>query len=94
MRKNFSKIFAALGGVIRLAENEGSLMCLAIPMKIKKLLGEFAEVESGRLIRTINIQMVADIKVGDYVLVHAGFAIQKVDPESAKETLRMVDEIR
>ncbi len=69
-------------------------MCLAIPMKIKKLLGEFAEVESGRLIRTINIQMIADIKVGDYVLVHAGFAIQKVDPESAKETLRMVEEIK
>ena len=69
-------------------------MCLAIPMKIKKLNGEFAEVESGRLIRTINIQMIADIKVGDYVLVHAGFAIQKLDPESAKETLRMVDEIK
>ena len=69
-------------------------MCLAIPMKIKKLLGEFAEVESGRLIRTINIQMIVDLKVGEYVLVHAGFAIQKVDPESAKETLRMVDEIR
>ena len=68
-------------------------MCLAIPMKIKKLLGEFAEVESGRLIRTINIQMIADLKVGEYVLVHAGFAIQKVDPESAKETLRIVDEI-
>ena len=62
-------------------------------MKIKKLLGEFAEVESGRLIRTINIQMIADLKVGEYVLVHAGFAIQKVDPESAKETLRMVEEI-
>lgn len=69
-------------------------MCLAIPMKIKKLLGEFAEVESGRLIRTINIQMLPHIKVGDYVLVHAGFAIQIVDPESARETLRIVDEIR
>ena len=69
-------------------------MCLAIPMKIKKLLGEFAEVESGRLIRTINIQMLLHLKVGDYVLVHAGFAIQIVDPESAKETLRMVEEIK
>jgi hydrogenase expression/formation protein HypC len=69
-------------------------MCLAIPMKIKKLKGEFAEVESGRLIRTINIQMLSGIKVGEYVLVHAGFAIQKVDAKKAKETLRLVDEIR
>ncbi len=69
-------------------------MCLAIPMKIKKLKGEFAEVESGRLIRTINIQMLPHLKLGEYVLVHAGFAIQRIDPESAKETLRMVDEIR
>ncbi|MCX5704892.1 MAG: HypC/HybG/HupF family hydrogenase formation chaperone [Candidatus Omnitrophica bacterium] len=69
-------------------------MCLAIPMKIKRLKGEFAEVESGRLTRTINIQMIADIKVGEYVLVHAGFAIQRVDPESAKETLRMVEEMK
>lgn len=68
-------------------------MCLAIPMKIRKLKGEFAEVESGRLIRTINVQMLPHLKPGDYVLVHAGFAIQIVDPESAKETLRMVDEI-
>jgi hydrogenase expression/formation protein HypC len=63
-------------------------------MKIKKLKGEFAEVESGRLIRTINIQMLPHLKVGEYVLVHAGFAIQRIDPESAKETLRMVEEIK
>ena len=68
-------------------------MCLGIPMKVKKIKGDFAEVESGRLIRTINIQMLSNIKVGDYVIVHAGFAIQKVDPEKAKETLRLIDEI-
>ena len=68
-------------------------MCLGIPMKVKKIKGDFAEVESGRLIRTINIQMLSDIKVGDYVIVHAGFAIQKLDPEKAKETLRLIDEI-
>ena len=69
-------------------------MCLAIPMKIKKIKAEFAEVESGRLIRTVNIQMLPGIKAGDYVLVHAGFAIQKVDAEKAKQTLRLLDEIR
>ena len=65
-------------------------MCLAIPMKIKKINGEFAQVESGRLIRTINIQMMSNIKLGDYVIVHAGFAIEKLDPARAKETLEMI----
>ena len=69
-------------------------MCLGIPMRVKKISGDFAEVESGRLIRTINIQMLSDVKVGEYVIVHAGFAIQKVDPRKAKETLRLIDEIR
>jgi hydrogenase expression/formation protein HypC len=68
-------------------------MCLGIPMRIKHIEGEFAKVEAGQLIRRINIQMLADVKVGDYVIVHAGFAIQKVDPKRAKETLRMIDEI-
>lgn len=65
-------------------------MCLGIPMRIKNIKGDFAQVESGRLIRTINIQMLRNIKVGDFVIVHAGFAIEKVDPRKAKETLEML----
>jgi hydrogenase expression/formation protein HypC len=68
-------------------------MCLAIPMKVKKIKEDFAQVESGRLTRNINIQMLPSIKLGDYVLVHAGFAIEKVDPDKAKETLRLISEI-
>ena len=68
-------------------------MCLAIPMKIKRIDGEFAQVEAGRLMRTVNVQMLPRIKAGDYVIVHAGFAIQKVDPKKAKETLRLINEI-
>jgi len=68
-------------------------MCLGIPMKVKKIKGDFAEVESGRLIRTINIQMLPKIKLNDYVIVHAGFAIQRIEPEKARETLRLIDEI-
>ncbi len=68
-------------------------MCLGIPMKIKSISGEFAEVEAGGLRRTINIQMLPQGKIGDYVIVHAGFAIQKIDSQKAKETLRLVDEI-
>ena len=62
-------------------------------MKIIKIKGEFAEVESGRLVRTINIQMLPHIQPGDYVIVHAGFAIEKVDPRRARQTLRLIDEI-
>ena len=69
-------------------------MCLGIPMKVRKMNGDFAEVESGRLLRNINIQMLPGLKIGDYVLVHAGFAIQKVDPARARETLRIANEIR
>ncbi|MDD4980504.1 MAG: HypC/HybG/HupF family hydrogenase formation chaperone [Candidatus Omnitrophica bacterium] len=69
-------------------------MCLAIPMRIKSISGEFAEVEAGGLIRRANIQMLPRAKAGDYIIVHAGFAIEKLDPGKAKETLRLVDEIR
>ena len=68
-------------------------MCLGIPMKVKKIYGEFAEVDSGRFIRTVNIQMLWGLKVGDYVLVHACFAIQKIDKKEAEETLKLVDEL-
>ena len=69
-------------------------MCLGIPMKIKSITGDFAEVESGRLIRKVNIKMLLKVKAGDYVIVHAGFAIEKIDPDKAKETLKLIDEIR
>ncbi len=62
-------------------------------MKIKKIEGEFAQVETGRLTRTVNIQMLPHAKIGDYVIVHAGFAIQRVDPKRARETLKLIDEI-
>ena len=67
-------------------------MCLGIPMRVKKINKEFAEVESGRLTRNINIQMLTHVKVGDYVIVHAGFAIEIVNPKRAKETLKLIDD--
>ena len=69
-------------------------MCLGIPMKVKKIEGDFAHVESGRLIRTINIQMMPQVKVGDYVIVHAGFAIERLDEKRAKETLDIFKEMK
>lgn len=68
-------------------------MCLAVPMKIRKIEEDFAVVESGRILRRVNIQMLTQVRIGDYILVHAGFAIEKIDPHKAKQTLKIIDEI-
>ncbi len=66
-------------------------MCLAMPAKVLSVNGDEAEVDFGGAVRKTNISMV-DAKVGEYVIIHAGFAIQKVDEEEARETLKLWDE--
>jgi len=68
-------------------------MCLAIPMQVIKKQGRFAQVRTGGLVRQINIQMLSQVTIGDYVIVHAGFAIEKIDSQAAKETLRLIEEL-
>ncbi len=63
-------------------------------MKVKKIEGDFAQVQSGSLMRRACVRMLPGLKPGDYVLVHAGFAIERIDPQKARETLEMIDEIR
>ena len=63
-------------------------------MKVKKTEGSFALVEAAGLTRRINIEMLPNVKLGDYVIVHAGFAIQKIDSRAARQTLRIFHEIR
>ena len=64
-------------------------MCLAIPAKIMSLQGEKADVDFGQgVLREVNVSLV-EAKVGDYVLVHAGYAIQIIEEEDAKETLSL-----
>jgi hydrogenase expression/formation protein HypC len=58
-------------------------MCLAVPAKITKLNKNIAEVESLGVKKEIDVSLVPDINVGDYVIVHAGFAIQLIDEEDA-----------
>jgi len=70
-------------------------MCLAIPGKIVNIdkNKEYSLVDYGEgTKRKINVSLV-DAKVGDYVLVHAGFAIQKIDEKEAKETLKLFREM-
>jgi hydrogenase expression/formation protein HypC len=68
-------------------------MCLGIPAKIISIDGEFAEasIDGARL--QIGLQLVNDIKVGDYVLVHTGYALEKLNEEEALETLRVIRDL-
>lgn len=73
-------------------------MCLAIPGKIVEIVDEensIAKVEVGGVKRNVNIGMLAkdEARVGDYVLIHVGFAMSKVDEAQAEDTLRILKEI-
>ena len=68
-------------------------MCLAVPMRVIEVKGNMAVAELGGVRREVGLHLLKDIKVGDYVLVHAGFAIEKVDPEEAERTLEILSEI-
>jgi len=67
-------------------------MCLSIPAKVESIEGEMAHVEVGGTRYTASLQMLDDVKVGDYILLHTGFAIQKVSKEEALETLKVFEE--
>ena len=68
-------------------------MCLAIPAKIVEIRGDLAIVDFGAgTMREVNVSLV-DAKVGEYVIVHAGYAIETLDQKAAEETLAMWNEI-
>ena len=69
------------------------MRCVAVPMQIKKMDGDRGIVEIGGVEREVGLQLLKEIKVGDYVIVHAGFAIQHLDEEDAKETLALFAEM-
>lgn len=65
-------------------------MCLAIPSQITKIENEMATIDVDGVQREASLLLLADAQVGDYVIVHAGFAIQKLDEAAAKETLNLL----
>ena len=68
-------------------------MCLAIPAKVLEIQGKNAKVDFGQgVAREVNIVLV-DAKVGEFVLVHAGYAIEKLDQKAAEESLKMWREV-
>ena len=68
-------------------------MCLAIPALVKSVDGLEAEVEIGGVSRKASIMLTPEAKVGDYVLLHTGYAISTIDESEAIETLEMFREI-
>ena len=68
-------------------------MCLAVPALVKSIDGQLAEVEIGGIGRTINIWLTPDVKPGDYVLLHTGYAINVIDEDEAKETLNLLEAV-
>ena len=73
-------------------------MCLAIPCKVCELkpdvgAGESAIIEVGGIRKEISLALVDDVAVGDYVIVHVGYALNRLDPEEAAKTLALFAEI-
>jgi len=68
-------------------------MCLAIPALITSIVDQQAEVEVGGVVRIIGLWLTPEAKIGDYVYVHAGFAISIVDEEEAEESLRLLRQL-
>ena len=68
-------------------------MCLAIPAKVLSVDGPAARVIIGDTEYNASLLLIDDVKEGDYIMLHAGFAIQKVDEEEAIETMRLLNEV-
>ena len=68
-------------------------MCLSIPARIVEINGNMADVSVGGTIFKAGLQMVENVEVGDFILLHAGFAIQKISKKEALETLKLLNEM-
>jgi hydrogenase expression/formation protein HypC len=69
-------------------------MCLAVPARVTEMGdGLLGLVELGGVVREVSFALLPDVAVGDYVLLHAGYALQKVDTVEAEETLRLLAEM-
>ena len=69
-------------------------MCLAYPMKVIEIKKNRAIVDAEGIKREVNIEFLKNAKVGDYLMVHAGFAIEKFDEKRAKETIEYFKEYK
>ena len=68
-------------------------MCLAVPTLVTSIKGQMARIEIGGVEREISLMLTPEAKVGDYVLVHTGYAIGTLSPEEAEESLQLLREL-
>ena len=68
-------------------------MCLAIPMEIKKIDGNSAVAEAGGIRKEVRLDLLDGAEIGDYILIHTGYAIEKLDPAEARETLELIKQV-
>lgn len=68
-------------------------MCLAVPARVVEIRDEVAIVDFGGVKREARLDLLPDVRVGDYVIVHTGFAIEKLDEKQALESLKAWEEI-
>ncbi len=69
-------------------------MCLAVPVRVTQLLpDQMAKVSLDGVTKTISLALVDEVAIGDYVILHVGFALSKVDAQEAERTLAMIREI-
>jgi len=68
-------------------------MCLGIPAEILSMDGEMAKVSIGGTIVNASLQLLENPKIGEYVLLHSGFAIERLSKEEAEETMRLLKEL-
>lgn len=69
-------------------------MCLAVPARVTALLpDDMAKVSLDGVIKEVSLAFVDDVAVGDYVVIHVGYALAKVDPGEAEETLALLREV-
>ncbi|MDK1389479.1 HypC/HybG/HupF family hydrogenase formation chaperone [Sinorhizobium sp. 7-81] len=68
-------------------------MCLAAPVQVKELLPDnMAKATIGGVSKIVSMALLDDVKVGDYVVLHVGYALAKIDPEEAERTLALIRE--
>lgn len=68
-------------------------MCLAVPVQLIEIHGDMGVADIAGTRREVDMRIIDDPQPGDYVLLHAGFAIQKIDPQEAEKTLEIWDEL-
>ena len=68
-------------------------MCLAVPVQVKAIEGEKAEVELSGITRNVDISLIPEVNIGDYVLLHAGYAISAIDEAEAHGTLNLLEQL-